>query len=414
MKYPITPDYIKNAPKEIERLYRALEAYILQDICERFKLSGQATATALEEIRELQRRGYSYADIEKYIKHTLKLTDSEYERIMAQAVSDNQIYYKDVLTASQLVSADFEAEVIQSEIDAIIAQCKGNLDNLTQSLGFSVRVNGQLTYLPIAQAYQRVLSDAEMKVWAGVESPSEAIREAVKQLADSGIRVVTYDNGNRPHVDHADVAARRAVMTGITQLSSKYGEQIREQVPTDYIEVSAHRGARDVAKPGIPWASHKAWQGKVYSVRTGDIYPNIYARTGWGEVDGLEGANCRHMHFPFWEGISERTYTDEELANIDPPPQNYKGHEYNAYAATQRQRQYERELRKIKRELLGYDAAGDTESYKTAATKYRHFTQEYEEFCKAMGLKPTERGNIAEFSPSDARKALKTLKMAGI
>ena len=55
----------------------------------------------------------------------------------------------------------------------------------------------------------------------------------------------------------------------------------------------------------------------VYSVRTGDKYPSIYEVCGLGYVDGLEGANCRHIRTAFVDGVMERTYTDEELAHID-------------------------------------------------------------------------------------------------
>ena len=101
-------------------------------------------------------------------------------------------------------------------------------------------------------------------------------------------------------------------------------------------------GARD--KPGpSPWSSHKDWQGKVYSIRAGDIYPNIYEVCGLGAVDGLEGANCRHRRFPWVGGVSERTYTDEQLAHIDDGSGcTFDGKNYTAYEATQEQRKVER------------------------------------------------------------------------
>ena len=49
----------------------------------------------------------------------------------------------------------------------------------------------------------------------GAISYNQAIFGAVTQLADSGIRVVSYESG---HKDHVDVAVRRAVMTGICLL----------------------------------------------------------------------------------------------------------------------------------------------------------------------------------------------------
>ena len=68
-----------------------------------------------------------------------------------------------------------------------------------------------------AKAYQWALDNAEMQITSGAISYNQAIKSAVKQLADSGIKIVDYESGHR---DQIDVAARRAVMTGVSQLLS--------------------------------------------------------------------------------------------------------------------------------------------------------------------------------------------------
>lgn len=201
--------------------------------------------------------------------------------------------------------------------------------------------------LPPAKAYQWALDSAALQVQSGAINYNQAIKTAVKELADSGLKVVDYESGHR---DHVDVAVRRAVMTGVSQICAKYTEQSSEYLDTPYFEVSAHVGARD--KPGpSPWSSHKDWQGRVYSVRVGDIYPSIYDVCGLGAVDGLEGVNCRHRRFPWVEGVSERTYTNEQLEHIDDDHGcTFDGKDYTAYEATQMQRRIERTVRKLKRE----------------------------------------------------------------
>lgn len=412
MKYPITPDYIKALPDPLCSIYETLGYWILKDICQRLKNADSMTATAIEKIRELQRRGYSYDDIRNVINRVLRLSDAEYKRLVDKVIDDNKKYYGTLFTEKTLFNEVMNTYAMQKEIDAIISQCKGNLNNITGSLGFCMKSGGKVQFLPIAKAYQRILSDADMRIWSGAQSYNEAIRDSVKDLADSGVRSVTWAaDGTVYHVDHADVAVRRALMTGITQISSKYSEQARTEVPTEYMEITAHIGARDVDVPGKPWCNHKEWQGKVYSVNSGDKYPNVYDVCGWGKVDGLEGANCRHMHYPFWDGISERTYTDEQLKNIDPPDFEYAGKKYNAYQATQRQREIERALRKVKRELLAFDAVGDNESYLTSAVKYQKLIELYKDFSKSAGLtSQIERGNIAEFGPDEVKKVEMALK----
>ena len=178
---------------------------------------------------------------------------------------------------------------------------------------------------------------------------------------------------------------------------------------TPYFEVTAHKGARDKDGPA-GWENHKAWQGKVYSIRTGDIYPSIYAVCGLGDVTGLEGANCRHRRFPFIEGISERTYTDEQLRNIDNPPFTFQGRKYSAYEATQEQRRTETALRRVKRRLIAEKAAGDEESYVADAARYQELNRYYQTFTKAAGLRSQiERSFIPDFGPKEAREAAKAL-----
>lgn len=401
-KYPITPEFMYSLPLPLMRLYQRLEEQILEDICSRVAMTGEMTETAIEHIRSLQRRGYDYKKINEYIRKTLKLTQSEFDTVWNKTVQRNQQYF-DTLIDDNLILGEnnFKADLFMAEINAIEMQTLGELTNITRSMGFAYRApDGTVKVDDIGRMYQRVLDDALMRVESG-QSYNVAIRDATKMLTDSGLQYVDYESGWHNRVD---VAARRAVMTGVTQLSRQYTEQTATLLDTPYREVTAHRGARD-GEGKTPWASHKKWQGRVYSVRTGDIYPSIYEVCGLDEVDGLCGANCRHMYHIWIEGVSERTYTDEELENIDPPPFEFEGKQYTFYEATQKQRQVEASLRKVKRELIAAKGRGDDEEYTTKAVRYRRLNEEYEAFSKAAGLRPQrERGNIAEFGADAARE----------
>ena len=278
-----------------------------------------------------------------------------------------------------------ETLVDAAEVAAIRAQTLDTFRNLTASMGFLV--DAGRTMLPPAKSYQWALDNAVMQVQSGAINYNQAIKTAVKQLADSGLKVVDYESGHR---DQIDVAARRAVMTGVNQICAKYTEQSAQYLETPYFEVSAHAGAID--KPGpSPWSSHKDWQGKVYSIRAGDIYPSIYDVCGLGAVDGLEGANCRHRRNVWVEGVSERTYTDEQLAHIDDDLGcDFDGKKYTAYEATQMQRRVEREARKLKREKAAYKAAGLHEDETAVNIRLRRLNAKYKAFSVAAGL-PEQR-----------------------
>ena len=89
----------------------------------------------------------------------------------------------------------------------------------------------------------------------------------------------------------------------------------------------------------------------------------------------------------------ERSYTDEELQNIDPPPFKFEGKEYDAYEATQMQRKIETAMRAQQRKMDGYKAAGDTEAYTAAKAKYRALSAKYKAFSKAADL-PEQRQRL--------------------
>lgn len=400
-KYPITPEFMQELPEAIVVLYERLADYLIADICSRFKYNETATATTIRHIKQLLKNGYDLDNINKYIKKTLKLTDAEFSKAWSAALGENQRYFDTVVTDR----SRFDRESFDGTIEAIRAQTHGMLKNITQTMGFAVRVAGQVQMLDLDDMYERVLDDALMKVQSGI-SYNVAIREATKQLTDSGVQYIEYASGWHNRVD---VAARRAVMTGVTQMSRRYSDQSAELLDTPYREVSAHRGARDKDYPN-PWSNHKKWQGRVYSIYSGDKYPSIYTVCGLDQVDGLCGSNCRHTYFAYIDGVTERTYTDEELENLDPPPFEFEGRKYTMYEATQKQRQIETALRKVKREAIAARARGDDEEYTSLAVRYKRLNDEYHAFSKAAGLREQlERGNIPEFGANEAKELLKAV-----
>lgn len=378
-KYPFQPEVLDALPEELTELFRALEITLLDEICSRLKLADQLNEVTVQDIRALRSHGIDLKDIEKAVRKTTGISEKKLKELLDNVVERNQRYYTGLIDLAHITQP--ETLVSVEDTWAIYEQTKQTLRNITRSMGFLV--DAGRTMLSPAKAYQWALDAATLKVESGAISYGQAIKEAVRELASGGLRVVDYESGHR---DLVDVAARRAVMTGVSQLCGKYTEQAAEYLETPYYEVSAHAGARD--KPGpSPWSSHKDWQGKVYSTRSGDIYPNIYEVCGLGAVDGLEGANCRHRRNVWVEGVSERTYTDEQLEHIDDGLGcTFDGKTYTAYEATQEQRKVERTIRKLKREKAAYKASGLHEEEQTVNIRLRRLNAKYKAFSAAAGL----------------------------
>lgn len=377
MNYPFTPEILDALPEELSKLYRSLENTLLDEICSRLKIADQLNEVTVQDIRALRAHGIDLKEIEKAIRKIAGISEQKLNKLLDDVVDRNQKYYTEVIDLAHVTQP--ETLVDAATVDAIKRQTHDTFRNLTASMGFLV---GN-TMLKPARAYQLALDNAEMQIQSGAINYNQAIANAVRQLAESGIKVVDYESGHR---DSIDVAARRAVMTGVNQICAKYTEQSAEYLDSPYFEVSAHAGARDI--PGkSPWSSHKAWQGRVYSIHSNDIYPSIYDVCGLGAVDGLEGANCRHRRNVWVEGVSERTYTDEQLAHIDDDLGcTFDGKTYTAYEATQMQRRVERQIIKQKRLVTAYKASEQKDEYHAAKAKLTRLNAKYKAFSEAAKL----------------------------
>jgi hypothetical protein len=399
-RYPFTPELLDALPEDLAELFRALELVLLDEICSRLKAADELNEVTVQDIRALRSHGIDLKEIKKAIHETSDISKTKLDKLLGDVVARNQQYYTDMIDLAHITQP--ETLVDAAEVAAIRTQTLDTFHNLTASMGFLV--DAGRTMLPPAKAYQWVLDSAALQVQSGAINYNQAIKTAVKELADSGLKVVDYESGHR---DHIDVAVRRAVMTGVSQICAKYTEQSAEYLDTPYFEVSAHVGARD--KPGpSPWSSHKDWQGRVYSVRTGDIYPSIYEVCGLGAVDGLEGANCRHRRYPWVEGVSEHTYTDEQLEHIDDGHGcTFDGKDYTAYEATQMQRRIERTVRKLKREKAAYKAAGLHDDETAVNIRLRRLNAKYKAFSAEAGL-PEQPERMRIYNATPISKSIKS------
>lgn len=155
------------------------------------------------------------------------------------------------------------------------------------------------------------------------------------------------------HSNRIDVAVRRAVLTGLNQLTGQVQETNAEKLGAEKFEVTWHSTARP---------THQPWQGRVYTKE------ELVSVCGLGEVDGLKGANCRHDYFPFIEGISERVYTDEQLEEM-----NRKENEKKSYGD-----KVDVKLPKVKKQVaslenMSYNRMRNRNAYK--AIPYSKYTE---------------------------------------
>lgn len=397
MKYPFSPEVLDALPEELAELFRGLEITLLEEICSRMRIADQLNEVTVQDIRALRSRGIDLEEIEKAIREVTGISESKLNQLLDDVIARNQTYYTELIDITQVTKP--QKLVSALDVEMIRQQAFSDFRNITRSMGFLV--DAGRTMLPPAKAYQWALDSAEMQVQSGAISYNQAIANAVRQLANSGIKTVNYESG---HVDKVDVAVRRAVMTGVNQLNQKYREQSMDYLETDLVEVSAHLGARNIDGPN-GWENHESWQGKVYrwaakpKTSQGD-YPDFEETCGYGSVTGIGGANCRHSYFAFVEGVMERTYSDDKLKEMKAENRKFtfEGKEYDGYTATQKQRQIESTVRKLKRKQAAYKAAGLTDRHQSVSSRIRRLNAEYKMFSEAAGL-PMQKERMRALYP---------------
>lgn len=392
-------DYKKQLSRQIEKHFSDLEIRIMEDIVRRIRKTGKITSTADWQINRLRILGYSSEDIEQMLKETLNKSYPEMFELYDKVIDWEYVRNKEVY---EQVNAEFipyeENEELQQITEALIRQSGDDLQNITKSLGFYLDYGtGEKVLTPLAQVYQKYLDAACMDIVSGAFDYNTVIRRVVTQMTNSGLRQIDYASGRANRID---VAARRAVMTGVSQLSGKISEMNAEKLGTEHFEVEWHAGARP---------THAVWQGRVYSKE------ELTTVCGLGTVTGLLGANCYHMYYPFVPGISVRNWTDEwleEQNRKENTPKSFNGKEYTLYEAKQRQRQMETCMRaqREKVELLKKGDA-DPDDIMIARAKYQGQLNEYSRFCKKMGLTEEReriyydmRGRVATNTKKQNRK----------
>ena len=368
-------EYKEKLARKIGKNYSDLEIRIMEDIVRRIKKTGEITSTADWQINRLRILGNSSEDIEKMLKEALDASYPEMFEMYDQVIDWEYVRNKDIY---EQINAEFipyeENGQLQQITNAIIQQTDADLQNITRSLGFYLDYgSGNPVLTPLAQVYQKYLDAACMDIVSGAFDYNTVLRRVVTQLTNSGMRQIDYASGRGNRVE---VAARRAVMTGITQLTGHISDFNAGKLGTEYFEIAWHAGARP---------THAVWQGKVWSRQ------ELVTVCGLGTVTGLEGANCYHERYPFIPGISERNWSDEWLEKKNQEentPKKYNGKEYTLYEAKQRQRQMETAMRAQREKVqLLKDGGADPDDVMLARAKYQGQLNEYSKFSSKMGLK---------------------------
>lgn len=395
----LMPDYFYGKTDRLNEIYVQWEDFVMQDIAQRILKAGEITATADRLIWKLKQAGLHQEAILKKLSQLTGLSTKELKDILQDAAltswkNDADTWSKMGITLSDPLTNPAVVAVMNAEYKKSL----GELRNLTRT-----------TMKQSQQDLINMLDEAEIRVASGVQSYSSAVCQILDEYAGRGV-MIEYPTGARRTLESA---VRMCVVTSMNQTAAQVTNQYITEAETNYVLVSAHLGAR-VKRDGQPdLAGHDLWQGRVYSIRGSETgCPNLLLSTGY-DIDpksgkgkvvnplGLHGYNCRHSHTP-WDKRLRNPYLDKDgNLNIDSD-ENQK-----RYKLEQKQRYYERNIRKIKRQLLikrqEIDGVAETDvkdilqrDYDKIEQKLHNQNKLYNEFCEKSGLqKQYDRVRIA-------------------
>ena len=383
----LPPSYLDAMPDAFVQLAQQVEDEILQDVARRIGKMGTLTETAEWQLWRYQQTEAVRENVVKLLAKYSGKSEATIRRLLKEAATEamereDAIYYHYNLEPTPFE----ESAALNNLLNAGARQTCGTWRNLTAT-----------TANTVSGAFERTLDVAWGKVATGAFDYKTAVKQAVDSLADE-MPEITYPSG---HTDSLEVAARRAVLTGVNQTAGKLQEARMDEMNVEFVETSAHGGARP---------SHAEWQGRRFH-RGGAVdylgkhYPDFEQATGYGTGAGLCGWNCRHTFFAVFPELGDPpTWTEESLQELNARNIEYNGKLYTQYEVNQMQRARERNVRKWKKRYLAESAAGSDTT--NAAVHLKAARQSLSEFAKATGGRvDSARTSVPKFGRSEASKA---------
>lgn len=402
----LDPKYLERFSDQLLGIIDTLTIAIISDMAKRIVKIGSVSESTKHQAEVLQNAGLVYKDTIKRVSQVSGYQNREVERMYQEAgvrnLKNEAVYYKQAgKDAVKLEQSNGMQRILQANVRKTCQE----LDNLTMT-----------TAVKTQSAFIQACNKAQMKVSTGAFSYDKAIADAIKEAAVQGTEVLYPSQ----HIDKLDVAVRRAVLTGVNQTAAEMNLQYAKDQNCDYVETTAHEGARP---------EHAVWQGKVFCLSgTDPKYENFYEATGYGTGPGLCGWNCRHNFHAFFPGISTPAYTQEMLDDYSAKSVEYNGKQFTEYEASQMQRGHERQIRETKRKLAGYNSAiSEAKDDTLKNTLQNRFNEEsvrlkkqeaaLKAFCKETGRRyesarvqihavKNKAGDIVGFNRSVAQKAV--------
>lgn len=265
----------------------------------------------------------------------------------------------------------------------------------TSAIGYTVKdLKGNLVFKDISSAYKDIIDKAILNVGQGKTTYQQEMRNAIKQIGQSGLKTLDYDSGRSMRLDSA---IRMNTLGGLRKLNNQVQEQFGKEFGSDGVEISVHTApAEDHAEVQGHQFSNKEFKklqetgiAKDYNGEIIDIHYKRNYRPNKVNYRPISEYNCYHRPFRIVLGISKPLYTKKQLEEIKEKNNDgfdFDGKHFSMYQGTQLQRLIERRIREQKDVQILAKSSGDKELTLQAQTKITQLTTKYKQLCNVSGL----------------------------
>ena len=352
--------------KPLVSIYDEIELDIIRNILDRVNNYTDVSGSLDWYLKKLEELGTFDKETLNILKHNKNKIKEVLENIIKNTrVSNdnldilNSYYEKGLLNVNPL-------NIYNSiSINNIINEALKDADNIIDIINTKAIEGAK-------ESYKKILTKAYIETSSGIYTYTESIRRGLKEMTDSGIRDVHYESGKTYSIE---AIVRREVITRVNKLNGDIELQNCKELGTNLVYVDQHLGARIRTKyTKHDYEAHAEWQGKKYMIEgSSKEYPNLYEKTGYGEMLGLKGINCYHNIRPTWEW--------EEIENVFDEVKNAR-----VYEIRQKQRTFERKLRKLKRKKLIAKETFNNEELSKVSKAFRETSKEFNNWLKENDL----------------------------
>ena len=369
----------------IDRI-NALNEDILTIIGNRIKQIGELTPTQVHQINQMLMYN---TDIDRIIQKLAEVSGMNVNDIYSlfeYSAKTNQDFAKQFYKARGISYIPYtKNKALKEQIRAIAKITAKEYANIsrTSAIGYTVKdLKGNLVFKDISSTYKDIIDKAILNAGQGKTTYQQEMRNAIKQIGQSGLKTIDYESGRSVRLDSA---IRQNTLEGLRTLTNQIQEQFGEEFGADGVEVSHHINS---APDHIDTVDGKQFSLNGDKVVNGKLYKDFNTVNNLLDRQ-VSTLNCRHYIFSIVLGVNKPQYTDKQLEEDKKKNKqgfDFEGKHYSNYEGEQLQRLIEREIRKQKDIQILAKASGDKELTQQVQAKITQLTTKYRQVVKVSGL----------------------------